>query len=332
MALDVQRQEDKIMVRNAVIISFLGKTRDRFAEYNEDRSTAERLAMASRMEGIDGIEAVFPYLVKDPEYIVPLMTQYGLEWAAVNVNVKGEPEFRNGGLTSPEKEVRAKAIQFIRSAKDFAESVGANKVTCCPLSDGYEFAFQCDYAQSWRYLVESLGEGAAYKPQIPLFIEYKPRESRGHCFVDSSAKTLVLLRDIGVDGMGVTIDFGHSLIAGENPAEAVCLVAESGVPYYIHINDNDGRWDWDYFVGSKNLLAYIEFLYYLQKYGYSDFLTADTSPTRWDITRNFETNARLSRKIWNRLQELDQQELHRLIHADDYMATWKFIETQILNL
>ncbi len=319
------------MIKNAVIISFLGKTRDRFSEYNEDRTTAERLAMASGMEGIEGIEAVFPYLVKDPDYVKPLMSQYNLEWAAVNVNVKAEPEFKNGGLTSPKKEVRQKAIQFIRDAKDFAQAVGADKVTCCPLSDGYEFAFQCDYGQSWRHLVESLGEGAAHKPEIPLFIEYKARESRGHCFVDTAAKTLALLRDAGTAGMGVTIDFGHSLIAGENPAEALSLVAESAFPYYVHINDNDGRWDWDYFVGTKNLLAYIEFLYYLQKYEYTGFLTADTSPTRWDIKRNFETNARLSRKIWSRLQELDQRQLSKLIHGADYMATWQFIETEILH-
>ena len=44
-------------------MGFLGKTRDRFSEYNEDRTTAERLEMASQMEGIEGIEAVFPYSV-----------------------------------------------------------------------------------------------------------------------------------------------------------------------------------------------------------------------------------------------------------------------------
>ena len=81
------------MIKNAVIISFLGKTKDRFSEYNEDKTTAERLAMASEMEGIEGIEAVFPYLVNDPQYIKPLMSKYNLEWAAVNVNVKAEPEF-----------------------------------------------------------------------------------------------------------------------------------------------------------------------------------------------------------------------------------------------
>ena len=41
-----------------------------------------------------------------------------------------------------------------------------------------------------------------------------------------------------------------------NPAEELVLLAESGQPYYVHINDNDGRWDWDYFCGTKHLLEY----------------------------------------------------------------------------
>lgn len=319
------------MIKNAVIISFLGKTRDRFSEYNEDKTTAERLEMASKMDGIEGIEAVFPYLVNDPDYVRPLMSKHNLQWAAVNVNVKAEPEFKSGGLTSPIKEVRQKAVQFIKNAKDFAQAVGAERVTCCPLSDGYEFSFQTDYARSWSYLVETIGEAAAYKTEIPLFIEYKPYESRGRCYVDSASKTMTLLSDIRVPQLGITLDFGHSLCAHENPAEALSHIAERSIPYYVHINDNNGAWDWDFFVGSKHLLDYIEFLYYLQKYGYSGFLTADTSPTRWDIKRNFETNARLSKKIWNLLENLDRREIESLIHGDDYMKTWEFIETHMFS-
>jgi xylose isomerase len=137
--------------------------------------------------------------------------------------------------------VREKAVRFIKEAKDFAQAVGADKVTCCPLGDGYEFAFQYDYAQTWKRLVETFGEAGAYKRDIPLFIEYKPSETRGHCFVDTAAKALCLLNDIGNTDMGVTLDFGHSMYGNENPAEALSMLAESPYPYYIHINDNDGR-------------------------------------------------------------------------------------------
>jgi xylose isomerase len=307
-------------------------TKDRFHEYNEPKTLEERFRMVAEMDGIDGVECIYPYEVNDPTEVRSLMNKYRLHWAAVNVNVKAEPEFRDGGLTSMRQEVREKAMRFIREAKDFASQVGADKVTCCPLGDGYEFHFQSNYAQAWKHLVETLGDAGSYLPEIPLFIEYKPSETRGRCFVDTAAKTICLLNDIGIKTMGVTIDFGHSTYAGENPAEVVSLVAESRYPFYIHINDNDARWDWDYFVGSRHLLSYIEFLYYLQKYRYDGFLTSDTSPTRLDIRRTFETNARMTNKIWNLLNDLDRDDLDALIAGDDYLKTWAFIEEKILRL
>lgn len=320
------------MLKMAIITGFLSQTKDRFHEYNRPLDLDQRFELMSQIEGYDGVEIVYPYEVDDPVQTREILTKHNLNIAAVNVNVKAEPEFRNGGLTSHDKEVRNKAVRFIKEAKDFAGAVGANKVTCCPLGDGYEFAFQYDYAQTWTYLVETFGEAGTYKTEIPLFIEYKPSETRGRCFVDSAAKTLCLLNDIQCPDMGVTLDFGHSMYGNENPAEALVLLAESSYKYYIHINDNDGKWDWDYFCGTKHYLEYVEFLYYLKKYGYEDYLTSDTSPTRWDIRGTFEANSRMSNNIWKRLDQLDRSEFERLLSQDDYLRTWQFIEKNIFQL
>ena len=48
-------------VKNAVISSFLGKTKDRFHEYNEEKTLEEKFKMIADMEGVDGAEVVFPY-------------------------------------------------------------------------------------------------------------------------------------------------------------------------------------------------------------------------------------------------------------------------------
>ncbi len=320
-------------VKHAVISTFLSKTKDRFHEYNLEKTLEEKFKMVSEIQGMDGMELVFPYEVNDPEKLKILTKKYKINIAAINVNVKAEPEFKNGGLTSTKKEVRAKAVRFIKDAKTFAKSVGADKVTCCPLGDGYEFNFNCHYAQLWNYLIDSFGESAEYLPEIPLYIEYKPAETRGRCFVDTAAKTLCLLNEINNKQTGITIDFGHSVLFGnENPAEVVALIAESPYRYYIHINDNNGKWDWDYFVGTKHFLDYVEFLYYLQEYNYNDYFTSDTSPTRWDIKGTFEANTRLTNKIFKLLQNLNKKEFNKLISGDDYLKTWKFIEENIFSL
>ncbi len=319
--------------KHAVITSFLSTTKDRFHEYNSPKTLAERLRMASEIDGISGVEMVFPYEVcDDPAEMKQLLARFSLDISAVNVNVKAEPEFRNGSLTSTDPQVRAKAVEFIRKAKDYAKAVGADKVTCCPLADGYEFNFQYNYGQAWKNLVDTLGEAGSYLREVPLFIEYKPSETRGRCFVDTAAKALLLLSEIGIDEMGVTLDFGHSMYGNENPAEAVSLLAESRFLYYIHINDNNGKWDWDYMVGTHHLLDYLEFLYYLQKHGYDDFMTSDTSPTRWDIKGTFEMNVRLTNKLWALLKRHVAGELDALVVEGDYLRTWQWIESNLLSL
>jgi xylose isomerase len=320
------------MAKIGVITGFLGRTRDRFHEYNEPQTLEGKLRMVSQMKGVDGLEVVYPYEANDATEFKALLRKYKLKVAAINVNVKAEPEFRNGGLTSSSKTVRDKAVRFIKEAKDFAKAVGADKVTCCPLGDGYEYHFQCDYAVAWNRLVETFGQAAAHRRDIPLFIEYKPSETRGKCFLDTCAKTLCLLNDIGEKALGITIDFGHATYGGENPAESVALTVHSGRPMYIHINDNDGLWDWDYPVATKHFLQYVEFLYYLRRYGYDGYLTSDTSPTRLDIRGTFETNARVTTKLWKKLAALEAKGLAKLVGAEDYLVTWRFIEKEILGL
>ena len=320
------------MLKMGIITGFLSKTKDRFHEYNEPLDLEGKFELMTQIEGYNGVELVYPYEVHDPKATKELLDKYGLNIAAVNVNVKGEPEFRNGGLTSHNQDVRAKAVRFIKEAKDFAAAAGADKVTCCPLGDGYEFSFQYDYAKTWSYLVETFGEAGQYKPEIPLFIEYKPSETRGRCFIDSAAKTICLLNDIQNRDMGVTLDFGHSIYGNEHPAEALVLLAEGPYKYYIHINDNDGKWDWDYFCGTKHFLEYVEFIYYLKKYGYKDYLTSDTSPTRWDIRGTFEANSRMTNKIWALLDRIDSDALENLVGQSDYLKTWSFIESNIFGL
>jgi xylose isomerase len=316
----------------AIITGFLSQTKDRFHEYNTPLSLDEKFKLMAQMEGYSGVEIVFPYETNDVKTTRAALAKHNLGVAAVNVNVKAEPEFRNGGLTSTDPAIRAKAVDFIKQAKTFAREIGADKVTCCPLGDGYEFAFQYDYALAWKHLVETFGEAAAHEPSIPLFVEYKPSETRGHCFVDTAAKALCLLNDIKVANMGVTLDFGHSMYGNENPAEAVALLANSPYKTYVHVNDNDGKWDWDYFCGTRHFLEYVEFLYYLKKYGYSDYFTSDTSPTRWDIKGTFEANSRLTNKIWNLLDAIDLKMLETLMAKGDYLETWKFIERNIFSL
>jgi xylose isomerase len=118
---------------------------------------------------------------------------------------------------------------------------------------------------------------------VRVLVEYKLREPRTHCFVNSAAKVLLLLDGLG--DAGVLLDVGHSLAAGENVAEAVALLADHGKLDYLHLNDNYRSWDDDMMVGAVHLVEYLELVYWLRRVGYGGWLTLDVFPYREDGVR-----------------------------------------------
>ncbi len=315
-------------MKHAVITAFLGLLRDRFCEYQEPRTLEQKLDLLQRMPGVAGAEVVFPYEVPEPEALAALFGRRQLAVAAVNVNVKADRDFANGSLSSPDPAIRAKAVSFIKRAKDYARAIGADKVTCCPLSDGYDYPFHTHYLRAWERMVDGVREAAAHLPEIPLFMEYKPSETRVHCLLDSAAKALLLCEAVG-GNVGVTLDTGHSIYGGETPAEALAHCAMSGFPYYVHINDNNGRWDWDLMVGTCNLWGYVEFLYYLKELNYDGWITSDTSPVRQDVVETFAFNVRMTNRIWAWLDRVDRGFIRDHLERHEFLPIMKLLEAEL---
>lgn len=314
-------------MKHAIITAFLGKLRDRFCEYHEPRTLVEKLELMARIPGVSGAEIVYPAEVDTVPVMREALGRLGLKISAINVNIKGDPVFVDGALSSPDPKVRAKAVEFIRGGKDIAAAMGADKVTCAPLNDGYDYCFQTDYRRAWQRMVEAVREAAAYRPEVPLYLEYKPSEPRVHGFLDSTAKTLLFFDAVGSDSLGMTLDIGHALYGGESPAEALTLASMSGRPYYIHINDNNGKWDWDLMAGTCNLWLYMEFLYHLKELNYDGWITSDTSPVRQDPFETFAFNVRFTNQIWNWLDTIDRDMVRHHLEKHEYMPILKHLES-----
>jgi xylose isomerase len=318
-------------LKQAIITAFMGKTKDRFCEYHEAKTPEEKIAAVAGVKGAQGVEIVYPYELQDVAAVKAALAKHNLGVAAVNVNIKGEPEFLNGSSSSPVEAVRARAIDFIRQAMDTAVELGADKVTCCPLSDGYDYLFQMNYREAWRQMAAVFAEAAGYRRDVQLFLEYKSSETRVHCFLDSAPRALCLVRDINKPNLGITMDFGHALLAGENPAESICLIHDSGVPYYIHINDNDGKGDWDLIPATRNLWSYLEMLVYLKELNYTGWVTSDMSPTRLDPTAAFERTLATTNKLIDVANRLDSANLFAMMRAGRTVETLQWLEEQVLR-
>jgi len=324
--------ENKKDMKQGVIIGFLGKTRDRFSEYQAPAGVRERLEIVKQIEGFDGVEIVFPYETGDPDETKGWMDELGLNFAAVNVNIKKEPEWVPGALSRPVKEIRDRAVELIRKGKDYAEAVGAPHVTCCPLSDGYDLLFQVDYSTAWKSMIETIGEAADYKPEIPLFIEPKYSETRVHCQLDTTARALLLLKEVGNPHTGITLDMGHSLMSQENPAQSLVTIYESGFDAYIHTNDNDTRADWDLVGASRHFLHYAELLFWAREYQYSKYFTTDASPRIFDMVGFYERHSEISRGIWELAGKLDRRKYRRLMAEENYTELMRLVNKEIYRL
>ena len=119
-----------------------------------------------------------------------------------------------------------------------------------------------------------------------VLVEYKMKEPRTHCFVNTAATAILMTQDL--DRVGILLDVGHSLAAKENMAEAAALIASHNKLDYIHFNDNYRAWDDDMMLGSVHLVEHLELVYWLKRIDYQGWLTLDIFPYREDGVRAAE--------------------------------------------
>ena len=319
-------------MKQGIIIGFLGQTQDRFSAYQSPADTKQKLEMAAAVGRFKGIEMIYPYETGSAEETVSWMTELGLEFAAINVNIKKEPQFVPGALSRPVKAIRDEAVAYIKGAKDYAAAVGAPLVTCCPLADGYDHLFQVDYRSAWKFTIETFGEAADYRPEIPLFVEPKFNETRVHCQVDNTANALLLLKEINNPDTGVTLDFGHAMYAGENPARSLVQIAETGFKYYIHTNDNDARHDWDLASGTRHFLHFAEMLFYAQELNYDRCLTTDASPRIFDRVGYFQRHTEFVAALWELVAQLDRARFFKLMHQENYLELMDLVKEKLYRI
>ena len=315
----------------SVILAFLDQLQDRFSTYHEGRSLAERITQVSKIEGIRAIETIFPSDLGDVsvDYYKSLLGD--LVVSSVNVNIKSERKFHHGGLTSKDPGVRSEAINYLKTGMDWASELGSNLITVCPMADGHDYPFQQDYSQAWKWLVEGLGEAASYKPNIKLSVEYKQSEPRHHLMIPNAGIALFLCEQIGLQNLGVTVDIGHALYAGESPAEVISMIANADRLHLIHINDNYRNWDWDMIPGTVNYWDWLETLYVLDEVGYDGWLVSDVFPSRLDPIETFSVSFRMIKYANIMIERFDRDRLRDLIDSGEVLKIYEEFQMNMLS-
>ncbi len=200
--------------------------------------------------------------------------------SGVNAPLNGDKRFGYGSLTNTNPEYRALAIRYCKDSVDFAKAVGGEFVNIWMGEDGFDYVFQTDYTRQWNLMVEAIREICDYAPDMKIALEFKLREPRNRCTLDTAGTTLLLARDVDRPNVGLTVDLGHVFQAQGNVAQVVEMCANHGMLYNLHINDNYSAWDDDMILGSVRYTEYIELCYSLRKIGYDGWTSVDIFPFR----------------------------------------------------
>lgn len=151
-------------------------------------------------------------------------------------------------LVSPQPEVRAKGVEFLKACVDRTAELGA-RLVCGPMYAGLGVMTGCRRtAEEWNWAVEGLREVAQHAEKCEVMICLEPLNRFETYFLNTLKDAACLVREIGAPNVKIHFDTFHSNIEEKHPAEALRSVAnELG---HVHISENDrgipgtGHVDW----------------------------------------------------------------------------------------
>lgn len=323
-------------MKYSIILGNLGNTCDRFLSsgYKDQPSKETMIRQASEIPGVTGVELVGTWDItpQNADQIGELLAKYGLECASVLPDHFSQKRWGRGAFVALDPDIRAQALEETEMAATLARKLGCSLVNIWPGQDGYDYPLQADYVQAREWLVEGIKAAAASFPDIRFSLEYKPKEPRTHSFMARAADTLLLAREVGLPNVGVTIDTGHSLVAGENVSEAAALLSTSGNKlFHMHFNDNYRSWDDDMIVGSVHFIEFVELLFWLRELGYSGWYSMDQYPYREDAQGALLGSVEFLQGIEAMLNAKSMEEIRGLIAEGDAVKSAAWLRSLIFH-
>jgi xylose isomerase len=310
-----------------------GQFVDRYATdaYGPPVGTLAAIERAGQVGDLSVVDINYPF---DPgittQQVERALSAAGLRAIAVTPAIYTR-RFQKGSFTHPDASVRADAVALCKEAIPVAKELGAEYVKFWPGQDGFDYPFQADYLDLWDASVAGIREVANSDPSMGFAIEYKTKEPRVRITLSSAARTILAINDMGVKNVGVVMDFGHSLMAKETPAEELQLLARRGLLRSVEVNDNWRDWDDDLSVGAVHLLETLEFMLALRTIGWRRPILLDQFPFREDPVVAARRSVAMLRALDAKLDHLDLATLRELRSRQDALAAQALVHELLLN-
>jgi xylose isomerase len=295
-------------------------------------SAVDAVVAVSRVPGISAVELNYPQHFAGGTDVSILATAVdaGLAVTALNLRWDG-PDFALGAFTHPRPENRERAIRTACDAADLANDHGVDHVILWMGPDGFDYPFQADYGAMWGHEIDGFRRVAEQAPRIRVSVEYKPSDPRRISLIRSMADSLLATQDVGLDNFGVTLDFCHSLMAGEHPAAAAALALRAGRLFGVHLNDGYGEADDGLMVGSVHPWHVLELLSELRRGGFAGTIYFDTFPERVDPAGECAANVATVTRMERLLDRLGDDPLKQIRAGQDGLAATRLLQEVVFG-
>ncbi len=284
-----------------------------------------------KVEDLEGVELYYPCDFEDPKEAKKVLDGLGLEVCSVGAIIWAPAKYQNGSVTSLDSNIRREAIEISKKVMDMASEMNASAYNFWPGQDGYDYYFQSDYQNKWDLLVEGVKEIASVNPEMPFGIEYKAKEPRTHQIISNASNLTLLAQDTGLDNVGATMDFGHSIICGENPAAELVQLINRKRLSLLHNNDNYADWDHDMLPATAHFWENIEFFYWLKRLDYEGWMNFDIFPVRFDAVTACTLSIKNIKRLISFVEKIDNDVFNKALENNEVLATQEFLWSKLFD-
>ncbi|MEM6610158.1 MAG: TIM barrel protein [Pseudomonadota bacterium] len=259
-------------------------------------TVADMIAGAALVGGLDAADLNYPDHFEDlaPKEVSKHLAEAGLALNGLAMRYYTNPAFKLGAFTHPDAAIRRAAIDQTKRGIDAVREMGAALMTLWMGQDGFDYAFQMDYAGAWDATVAAIAEVCDHDPGVDIAIEYKPNEPRAFALMPDIGTTLLACGEVGRGNLGVTLDFAHVLYADEMPAHSAALIARHSRLLGLHLNDGYGKRDDGLMAGTVHPVQTVELLVEMRRQGYDGVIYFDTFPDQGGLDPVLEARANIA--------------------------------------
>lgn len=296
------------------------------------QSAEQAVRAVAQVPGVSAVELNYPqhFAGDGNRSVLAAAADVGLSVTALNLRWDG-PDFVHGAFTHPKPENRTKAIRTAFEAVALAAQNNIGHVILWMGPDGYDYPFQADYRAMWDMEIDGFRQVAKHNPEVRVSVEYKPNDPRRTSLIRSMSDSLLAVNEVGLQNFGVTLDFCHALMAGEQPAAAAALALRAGKLFGVHLNDGNGPADDGLMVGSVHPWHTLELLAELRNGGFLGTIYFDTFPDRVDPARECAANVKTVQRMLRLLDRVPLKELRQAQAGQDAVTALQIMQGIYFN-